>query len=136
MGALMWIGIAAQSRNSLKSSASFGAALAMGLVVAPMLSVPTSANPAGAAVASGGASISNSPGKTEITQTTEGVVIDWKSFNIGSGQSTNFMQPNAQAIAVNRIGGADASRIMGTLDANGRIVLINGNGLLFGKDSK
>jgi filamentous hemagglutinin family protein len=37
--------------------------------------------------------------------------------------------------ADNRIGGASASQILGTLDANGRIVLINGNGLLIGKDA-
>ena len=46
------------------------------------------------------------------------------------------MQPNAQAIAVNRIGGNAPSQILGTLDANGRIVLINGNGMLFGKGSR
>ena len=45
------------------------------------------------------------------------------------------MQPNAQAIAVNRIGSGKASQIMGTLDANGRVVLINGNGMLFGKNA-
>ena len=46
------------------------------------------------------------------------------------------MQPNAQAIAVNRIGGNAPSQILGTLDANGHIVLINGNGMLFGKGSQ
>ena len=47
------------------------------------------------------------------------------------------MQPNAQAIAVDGgIGGGNASQIMGTLDANGRVVLINGNGILFGKGSQ
>ena len=46
------------------------------------------------------------------------------------------MQPNAQAIAVNRVGGANASNILGTLDANGRVVLINGNGVLFGKGAQ
>ena len=64
------------------------------------------------------------------------MVIDWSSFNVGKGQTTQFVQPNAQAIAVNRIGGANASQILGTLDANGRIVLINGNGVLFGKGAQ
>ena len=33
----------------------------------------------------------------------------------------------------NRIGSGNASQIMGSLDANGRIILINGNGILLGK---
>ncbi len=92
------------------------------------------ANPSGGTVSTGSAAISqSSSGKTTIDQKSEGVVIDWSSFNVGNGQTTQFVQPNASAIAVNRIGGASASQILGTLDANGRIILINGNGLLFGK---
>src|SRR5580693_1125122 len=94
------------------------------------------ANPLSAAVTTGSASIASSSNKTQIDQKSEDVVINWSSFNIGAGQTTQFVQPNAQAIAVNRIGGNSASQILGTLDANGRIVLINGNGMLFGKGSQ
>jgi len=94
------------------------------------------ANPVGAAVTTGSASISTSSSKTNVNQKSEDVVINWSSFNIGSGQTTQFYQPNAQAIAVNRVGGANASQILGTLDANGRVVLINGNGVLFGKGAQ
>jgi filamentous hemagglutinin family protein len=95
------------------------------------------ANPVGSSVTSGAASISSpSSRQTNVDQTSEGVVIDWSSFNIGNGQTTTFVQPNAQAIAVNRIEGGNASQILGTLDANGRVVLINGNGVLFGKTSQ
>jgi len=95
------------------------------------------ANPAGANVTSGAAAITApSSHQTNVDQESEGVVIDWSSFNIGNGQTTTFVQPNAQAIAVNRIGGSNASQIFGALDANGRVVLINGNGVLFGKTSQ
>src|SRR3984885_3593316 len=95
------------------------------------------ANPAGGTVTTGTASISSPSSKTtNVNQKSEGVVIDWSSFNIGSGQTTNFLQPNKSAIAVNRIGSANASQILGTLDANGRVVLINGNGILFGKNAQ
>jgi filamentous hemagglutinin family protein len=94
------------------------------------------ANPLSATVTTGSASIASSATKTQIDQKSEDVVIDWSSFNIGAGQTTQFLQPNAQAIAVNRIGGSAPSQILGTLDANGRIVLINGNGMLFGKGSQ
>jgi filamentous hemagglutinin family protein len=93
------------------------------------------ANPLSATVTTGSASVASSATKTQIDQKSEDVVIDWSSFNIGAGQTTQFVQPNAQAIAVNRIGGSAPSQILGTLDANGRIVLIKSNGMLFGKDS-
>ena len=104
---------------------------------APFVANPAQANPAGGTVTSGSASIANpSSNATQVQQTSEGVVIDWSSFNVGKGQTTTFVQPNTQAIAVNRIGGGNATQIFGTLDANGRIVLINGNGILFGKGSQ
>ncbi len=116
-------------RSALKSSVAIaGAVLAM--------SGAGLANPAGGSVTTGTASISNTSKTTTVDQTSEGVVIDWSSFNIGSGQTTDFAQPNAQAIAINRIGGSSASQILGTLDANGRVVLINGNGLAFGKNAQ
>ena len=128
----------ARPRAALKSSASFGwlkaSRMGAGLLLAsPLLAGPAWANPAGGVVTSGAASISASTNATQIHQSSEGVVIDWSSFNIGNGQTTTFVQPNAAAIVVNRIGSNSASQIMGTLDANGRVVLINGNGMLFGK---
>jgi mucin-19 len=107
------------------------------MLAAPMIATAAQANPVGATVTSGSASISSPTSRqTDVNQKSEGVVIDWSSFNIGNGQTTTFVQPNAQAIAVNRIGGNSASQIFGSLDANGRVVLINGNGVLFGKTSQ
>jgi len=128
-------------RLTLKSSASFRLPVAVAcgiglLAITPLSVAPASANPVGGAVTTGSVSISTSSNKTNVNQKSEDVVIDWSSFNIGAGQTTQFVQPNAQAIAVNRIGGADASQILGTLDANGRVVLINGNGVLFGRSSQ
>lgn len=137
----MHIPVAATSRTLLKSSVSFrGACLvassACMLFALPALISPSLANPAGGAVTTGSAAIASpSSGNTTVRQTSEGVVIDWSSFNIGAGQTTQFVQPNSSAIAVNRIGGANPSDIMGTIDANGRVVLINGNGILFGKNA-
>jgi filamentous hemagglutinin family protein len=116
-------------RRDLMSGAAF-VALAL---VSPVLLGQAIANPAGGTVTTGSATISAPSSKTTtVDQKSEDVVIDWSSFNIGNGQTTQFVQPNSSAIAVNRIGGASASQVLGTLDANGRVVLINGNGLLFG----
>jgi filamentous hemagglutinin family protein len=117
-------------RGALLKTTAFGLGSTLVLLGSPAL-----ANPQSAAVTTGSASIASSSNKTTIDQKSEDVVIDWSSFNVGAGQTTQFVQPNAQAIAVNRIGGDTRSEILGTLDANGRIVLINGNGMLFGKGS-
>ena len=46
-------------------------------------------------VASAGSATIKSSGTTEtITQTSDRAVIDWSSFNIGSGETTRFVQPH------------------------------------------
>jgi large exoprotein involved in heme utilization and adhesion len=92
--------------NAIKHALLNSAALATGAgLLASLLGNSATANPLGAAVTTGSASVTSSSGKTQIDQKSEDVVIDWSSFNIGAGQTTQFVQPNAQAIAVNRIGG-------------------------------
>jgi filamentous hemagglutinin family protein len=66
-----------------------------------------------------------------ITQTTNTASLNWNSFSIGSGESVTFVQPTTSSIAVNRVIGTDASAIYGTLAANGKVYLINPNGILF-----
>ena len=88
--------------------------------------------PTGGEVAAGSASISGSAGSTTINQTTQNVSINWQSFNIGKGETVNFAQPNSSAIALNRVLGSDPSSILGNLNANGKVFLINPNGVLFG----
>lgn len=91
--------------------------------------------PTGGEVAAGSASISGSAGSTTINQTTQNVSINWQSFNIGKGETVNFAQPNSSAIALNRVLGSDPSSILGNLNANGKVFLINPNGVLFGQSA-
>ncbi|MDE1153351.1 MAG: filamentous hemagglutinin N-terminal domain-containing protein [Micavibrio sp.] len=93
------------------------------------------ANPEGGSVVSGTASIASSGSTLTVTQGSNRAVIDWKSFNIGAGETTNFVQPSSSAIVLNRIGSQDPSQIFGTLTANGKIFLVNPNGFVFGKGS-
>ena len=93
------------------------------------------ASPTGGAVSAGNASIVQTPGRTTITQTSPHVAINWQSFGIAAGQSVQFVQPGRQAIALNRVIGADPSAILGNLSANGQVFLVNPNGILFGTGS-
>ncbi|MDZ4149591.1 filamentous hemagglutinin N-terminal domain-containing protein, partial [Methylicorpusculum sp.] len=71
-----------------------------------------------------------------INQITSKATLDWKSFNIDKGYSVEFKQPSATSVALNNIHQNDASKIFGSLTANGQVYLVNQNGFLFGKDSQ
>lgn len=90
------------------------------------------AQPTGGVVAAGSAHIGGTPSKMLITQTTPNATIQWQSFGIKAGESVQFVQPNSSSVALNRVVGADSSSIMGNLSANGRVFLLNPNGILFG----
>lgn len=93
---------------------------------------PAAANPQGGQVRQGQARITVSPGQVRIHQQSQRAVIDWQSFSIKPGETTRFVQPNSTAAALNRVRGDSASQIEGLLRANGRVYLINPNGVLVG----
>jgi trimeric autotransporter adhesin len=83
----------------------------------------------------GGAATITGQGSASVTinQSTQNAIINWHTFNIGRGESVTFQQPNSGSVALNRvIGGLGPSEILGHLTANGRIFLINRDGVLFG----
>ena len=95
------------------------------------------ANPSGGQVVAGQATI-NGQGtdRVRIDQSSDRVVINWDNFSIGLGQGVDFRQPNARSVALNRVTGPEISQILGELTANGQVYLINGNGIVFGKDAR
>ena len=96
--------------------------------------LPAGALPQGGAVVGGSASISQSGSTLTVNQSTNRTVIDWRSFNIGSGAQVVFDEPGSSAIAVNRVSAStDPSRIEGSLTSNGQVWILNANGVLFGK---
>ncbi len=71
-----------------------------------------------------------------INQTLPRAIIDWNTFNIGSGSEVRFVQPSASSAALNRIFGLDPSIIQGRLTANGQVYLLNQNGILFDRGAQ
>ncbi|MES2320373.1 MAG: YDG domain-containing protein [Pseudomonadota bacterium] len=106
------------------------------LVLLAMLSpfVPTfvQAAPTGAEVVAGVAKVTKaSATSTLINQSTQSAIINWQSFSIGANEMVRFMQPNSTSVALNRVIGADPSRIYGSLQANGHVFLVNNAGVYF-----
>lgn len=95
------------------------------------------ANPLGAQVVGGSATVSGQGSATvTVTQGSERAILNWRSFDIGRGETTRFVQPNSGSIALNRVtGGEGPSQIFGTLTANGRVLLVNPDGVLFGRNA-
>ncbi len=96
------------------------------------------ANPQGGQVVGGQATISTTdPNTLTVNQFSSKAIIDWHSFNIDAGETTRFLQPNSSSVILNRVvGSQDPSRIMGTLHANGTVMLVNPDGILFGPNSQ
>ncbi len=67
--------------------------------------------------------------------TSEQAIIHWKSFSIGKNEKVQFIQPSSTSAVLNRVKGTDASQLLGQLTANGKVYLINPNGVIFGKDA-
>ena len=92
--------------------------------------------PVDGVVAQGSAGISSAAGSTTINQTSQNVAINWQSFSIGIGEAVQFVQPNSSSVALNRVLGPDPSSILGSLSANGKVFLLNPNGVLFGRGAQ
>jgi filamentous hemagglutinin family protein len=122
-----------RARAAARVKATSGAAMA---ACALALGALAQAGPTGGQIVGGQGTISQSGNSTNIHQSSENLSINWLSFNVGANETVDFIQPNASAIAVNRIGGLSGSEILGHLDANGQVYLINPNGVVFGEGAQ
>ncbi|WP_308925165.1 YDG domain-containing protein [Janthinobacterium sp. J1-1] len=78
----------------------------------------------------------NQQGNLFTITNTPNTIINWQSFSVNQGEITRFVQQNAGSSVLNRITGQDPSKILGSLQSNGKVFLINPNGVLFGRDAR
>ena len=90
--------------------------------------------PQGGSINTGSTVIGVNGAQMVINQTTDKASINWQSFNVGTAASVNITQPSASSVLLNRVVGNDSSQILGKLTANGQLILLNPNGIVFGKD--
>src|SRR3954468_11412252 len=109
-----------------------GAALFPWTFLSPVLAqTSATALPTGGQVAAGTATLTYSPNKLQIDQSSNKAILNWDSFSIGSSAWVNFSQPSASSVALNRVAGTNPSEIFGRLSSNGQVFLTNPNGVLF-----
>lgn len=123
-----------KAKHSISKSFSIkalAAAIAACSVLPPIaLSAPT-----GGVVVDGSGSITQTTGNTQVNQVSDRLSLEWDTFNVGRNERVQFVQPGADAIALNRILDSNGSQILGRIDANGQVILMNPNGILFGRDA-
>src|SRR5438445_4968641 len=98
---------------------------------------PAAAGAEGGTVVGGAATIQGQGGPAvTVKQSSSSAIINWHTFNIGARESVRVNQPGSSSVVLNRVtGGPGPSEILGTLTANGRVFLINRDGILFGPSS-
>lgn len=104
-------------------------------MLASLLMTAAQANPLGEVVKSGEASF-NRAGSTLTITNNPGAIIHWQGFSIDAGETTRFVQQSASSAVLNRVVGGDPSTILGSLQSNGKVFLINPSGILFGQGSR
>jgi filamentous hemagglutinin family protein len=94
------------------------------------------AGPQGGVVVDGNAHINYQDALTLINQHTDAITINWQNFDIAAGETVTFLQPDANSYALNRVLTGDGTQINGQLNANGRVFVLDANGVLFGESAR
>lgn len=117
-----------------------GALTPLALVVALVCCgavVPVRANPQGGVAIHGQATFDASqPSLLRVTTQngagTNHSAINWQSFSIPAGSTTQIVQPSATSMSINRVVTNTPSVLFGSLQSNGQVVLVNQAGIAVG----
>ena len=114
----------------LHSSAAMKGAGWSALATVPGLAL---AGPAGESVVAGNVSVARPDlNSTQINQTSQNAIVNWNTFSIDGNEYVLIQQPNSSSTILNRVIGSQQSRILGQLQANGRVFLVNPQGVYVG----
>ncbi|HSI83892.1 MAG TPA: filamentous hemagglutinin N-terminal domain-containing protein [Candidatus Methylacidiphilales bacterium] len=94
------------------------------------------ANPTGENVVAGQGNFNRSGSTLTVTQGTDRMIVNWHDFSINPWETTRFVQPGINSTALNRVTGGNPSSLLGTLQANGNVFLINPNGIVVGSGAR
>ncbi|MFA5250616.1 MAG: filamentous hemagglutinin N-terminal domain-containing protein, partial [Parachlamydiales bacterium] len=90
--------------------------------------------PQGHTVVAGQAEFSSQENKLTVLASDQ-AIINYQTFNLREGEKIEFVQPSVKACLLNRVVGGDISRLLGEIRSNGRIFLVNPQGIYFGREA-
>lgn len=85
---------------------------------------------------SGGGSINKDANTTTVTQTGNKLIVNWDNMDVARNETLNFIQRSSTAAVLNRINSANPTSVLGSLNANGRVFIVNPNGVVVGPTGK
>ncbi len=120
-------------KSSLLSIAVLTSLFAAGV---PAYAIDSGALPTGGQITAGAGTIGASGTSMTVNQSSQQMIANWSSFNIGKDASVQFIQPNVSATVLNHIADQNPTQILGSLSANGKVFLLNQSGIIFGKNAR
>ncbi|MGB0751592.1 MAG: filamentous hemagglutinin N-terminal domain-containing protein, partial [Gammaproteobacteria bacterium] len=108
---------------------------AIGVLIGLSVGTSAVANPQGPQVVHGQANFARPDGSTLNITNSPNAIINWQSFGVGTHETTRFIQQSSSSAVLNRVTGGAASQIFGQLQSNGRVFLINPQGIVFGPNA-
>jgi filamentous hemagglutinin family protein len=84
-------------------------------------------------IQSGNVSFESLTNELQITASDGAVIEYWGGMDISAGETVRFLQPSTEATVINQIMTQTPTQIDGNLIANGKVVLLNSSGIVFGK---
>ena len=103
------------------------------LMAAASFCAPALGAPQGGKVVAGSATIKQQ-GNTTVIRAADGTIINFSTYNVASGETVRYIQPNSGSRVLNRVG-SGVSVIDGTITANGIVYIMNPAGIFFAKGS-
>lgn len=70
-------------------------------------------------------------GPNEVLKVSDKTILEYQKFNIDKQESVRYEQPTSKSTLLCRVKGRDPSNIKGKLEANGKLLFINPNGIIF-----
>ena len=133
-----WSAVGETARRRGKSAGGKRVVAAAAVSLLGFAALPAFALPTGENITHGKADIlRDADGKSmSINQHTDKLVTNWQDFSVAGGERVSFHQPGTRSIALNRVIGNNGSQIHGNIDANGKVFLVNPNGVLFGSGAQ
>lgn len=84
-------------------------------------------------IQSGNVSFESLTNELQITASDGAVIEYWGGMDISAEETVRFLQPSTEATVINQIMTQTPTQIDGNLIANGKVVLLNSSGIVFGK---
>ena len=102
------------------------------------LAAPSSvlALPDGPTVIHGNVQFNGSGANMQIMQGSQNAIINWNGFSIDRNELVQFLQQNSNSSVLNRVTGGLPSSLLGSLQANGKVFLLNPNGIFVGPQAR